>query len=391
MRRVSLSELALDKPLPWPLYDEQGNLLLREGYVLSIPRHLNSLIERGAYIKTTVAIKSTFDHLARIPLSEDEQFAFRATSIPMVKPVFARAEALSQSLKRLHAHLQAQSLQIELRTVVRSLANSLMQACADDADALLAAFHVDRQFPYLVTQQLLGCALTEIAAREMGLDEPTRLSLACASLTRDIALLPWQSQLDLQTQSLDANQNALIRAHPLRSAEILAEQGVDDPLWLQFVRQHHERLDGSGYPHALRGSAILPGARLLGIADSYAAMVTPRPNRTGQFPKEALKALYLQRASLYDEELLRLSVGTLTTSPPGTMVRLANGELGVIRSRQKKDALPDIWALYDKNGMPIMTPKPRLASDPAHTITGVLRVEECRSAALVMKRLWTNI
>ena len=333
MRRVQQSDLALDKPLPWALYDEHGNLLLRAGYVISIPRHLDSLIKRGAYIQTTVPKKpQPFESPST---NSSDQFSFRATALPTSQPVFTRAEALAQSLKRLHAHLQAQSLQVELRTIVRSLANTLIQACTEDADALLAAFHLDRQSPYLVIQQLLGSTLTEIAAREMGLDTETRLSLICAGLTRDIALLPWQAQLDMQTHGLDAQQNALIREHPLRSAEILASHGIDDPLWLEFVRQHHERLDGSGYPFALQGNAILPGARLLGIADSYSAMVTPRPNRQGKIPKEALKALYLQRACLYDEELLRVSVGTLTTLPPGTIVRLANDELAVIRSRPK--------------------------------------------------------
>ncbi len=388
MRRVLLSELLLDKPLPWSLYDEHGNLLLREGYVISIPRHLDSLLKRGAYIQAT-PIASAFIE-TQSNTSTQAQFAFRASSLPSVQPVFGRAEALAQTLKRLHQHLQTQTLQAALRDIVRSLAHSVMQACADDADALLAAFHLDRQSPYIVIQQLLGCALTEIAARDMGMDAPTRLSLACASLTRDIALLPWQAQLDMQTHRLDANQNALIRVHPIRSAEILQENGVDDPLWLELVRQHHERLDGTGYPHGISGDAMLPGARLLAIADSYAAMVTPRPNREGRLPKDALKALYLQRASLYDEALLRLSVGALTTLPPGTMVRLANDELAVVRSRPKKGEPVELWALYSQNGMPIMTPQRRDASTPAHAITDVLRIEDCRSAALVMKRFWTH-
>lgn len=392
MRRVQPSELILDQPLPWPLYDEYGNLLLREGYVISIPRHLSSLLKRGAYVKAASTLRPAPPAAKTLPSSSETEYVFRprAMASTSVQPVFSRAEALAQTLKRLHAHLLAQSLQAELRTIVRSLANSVIQACADDSDALLAAFHLDRQSPYLVIQQLLGCALTEIAAREMHLDAPTRLSLACACLTRDIALLPWQAQLDLQTHGLDPQQNALVRAHPVRSTEILMEHGVDDALWLELVRQHHERIDGSGYPNALSGDSILLGARLLAIADSYAAMVTPRANRTGKIPKDALKALYQQRASLYDENLLRISVSTLTALPPGTIVRLANGELAVIRARQKKDAPPDLWTIYDKSGMPVMTPQRRDPNIPEHAITGVLRVEECRSAILVMKRLWNQ-
>ena len=72
------------------------------------------------------------------------------------------------------------------------------------------------------------------------------------------------------------------------------------------------------------------------------------------------------------------------------MVRLANDELAVVRSRPKKGEPMELWALYSQNGMPIMTPQRRDASTPAHAITDVLRIEDCRSAALVMKRFWTH-
>ena len=85
---------------------------------------------------------------------------------------------------------------------MQSLARSVIDACAQDPDAFLAALHLDRQHPYLVVQQLLGAALTELAAAELQLDAPTRRSLACAALTRDVALLPLQGQLDRQAGAL---------------------------------------------------------------------------------------------------------------------------------------------------------------------------------------------
>lgn len=295
MRRIRQSDLVLNEPLPWPLYDENGNLLLREGYVLSIPRHIDSLLARGAYAPDPPA-----DNPGQpVPTLPDY-----VVPPPAADPVFARADTLALTLKRLHAHLLAASLQAELRQVVLALARGIIDACSEDADALLATM------------------------------------------------------------------------------------GVTDPLWLELVRQHHERTDGSGYPRALSGDAILPGARLLAIADSYAAMVTPRPNRVGQFPRDALKSLFLERARLYDDPLVQLSIKTLTMHPPGTLARLANGEFAVVRSRQKQNEPMDLWSLYDSSGMPILRPQRRDSTDPAHGITGSLRVEECRSAALVLKRLW---
>lgn len=381
MRRILQSDLVLNEPLPWPLYDEDGNLLLREGYVLSIPRHINTLLERGAY-----APLPPIEAVEQPTLLLPECNATLSTA----DPVFVRAERLAMSLKRLHAHLQAATLRTELHPVVLGLGHGILDACQEDADAMLAALHLDRQHPYLVIQQLLGATLVEIAAGELGLDTSERLSLACAALTRDLSLLPMQAQLDQQAGALTPQQAAWVHSHPERSASLLAEMGVKDSVWLELVRQHHERYDGSGYPQGLRGDAILPGARLLAIADSYAAMVTPRPNRAGQFPRDALKALFLDRVRLYDDPLLQLSIKTLTMNPPGTLVRLANGEFAVVRSRKKHNESIDLWSLYDSNGMPILRPQYRDSTDPAHDITGSLRVEDCRSAALVLKRLWTQ-
>ncbi|MEG0785827.1 MAG: HD domain-containing phosphohydrolase [Comamonas sp.] len=381
MRRIVQSDLVLNEPLPWPLYDEDGNLLFREGYVLSIPRHINTLLTRGAY--------------APLPPSDPSQqptlvLSECTVTLSTADPVFVRADRLAMTLKRMHAHLQAATLRIELHPVVLGLAHGILDACAEDADALLAALHLDRQHPYLVIQQLLGATLVEIAARELGLSESERLSLACAALTRDLSLLSMQAQLDQQAGTLTPQQAALVRSHPDRSATLLAEMGVTDTIWLELVRQHHERYDGSGYPRGLSGDAIVVGARLLAIADSYAAMVTPRPNRAGQFPRDALKALFQDRVRLYDDPLLQLSIKTLTMHPPGTLVRLANGEFAVVRSRKKRNESIDLWSLYDSNGMPILRPQYRDSTDPAHDITGSLRVEDCRSAALVLKRLWTQ-
>ena len=72
------------------------------------------------------------------------------------------------------------------------------------------------------------------------------------------------------------------------------------------------------------------------------------------------------------------------------MMAVDNGALAVVRSRQKHDAPLDLWSLYDANGMPVMRPQRCDAADPAHGIVGALRVEECRCAALVLKRLWTH-
>lgn len=392
MRKVMPSELLLNQPLPWSIYDGHGNLLLKAGNVISIAKHINALIVRGAYTEAPLPRRRPEASNPTDPRAGDPVTSLQAGIGPRehVLSIFARVDALAMTLERLHKRLQENSLQAQLAPVVRSLAHAVMEASKDNPDALLAACHLDRHHAYLVVQQLLSTVMAEITARAMRMDDAARLSLVCAALTRDIALLPVQQQLDTQTAPLEPAQITMLHSHPQRTMEILMGMGVDDPLWLSCVHQHHERQDGSGYPRALQGEAILSGARVLAIADSYAAMVTPRPNRVGHLPKDALQTLQAQGAQLYDTAILQLFADALTEHPPGTLVRLSNGETGFIRTRKKVEGQPDLWLLYNDSGVPTMRPKRCDASDPAYAITDILRVEACRSAHLVMTRMWSQ-
>lgn len=392
MRKVMPSELLLNQPLPWSIYDEHGNLLLKAGHVISIAKHINNLVLRGTYTEAPPPRRQPSEADPTDSRTTDPVTIFQTGNAPRFHPlsVSARVDALAMTLERLHSRVRTQSLPSELRTLIRSLAHAVLEACTDNTDTLLAACHMDRHHTYLVVQQLLSTALVALTAREMDMDDATRMSLVCAALTRDIALLPVQVQLDRQHTPLTAEQIALLRSHPQRTKQMLTEMAIDDPLWLEFVLQHHERLDGSGYPNALQGDAILAGSRLLAITDSYAAMVTPRPNRLGQQPRKALQALHSDCPHLYDRSILQQMSDAVTELPPGTLVRLANGEVGVVRTRQPAGELPDVWLIYNDNGMPLMRPKRCNTTEATYAITDILRVEECRSAALVMKRLWTQ-
>ena len=382
MRRIYQSDLVLHQPLPWSLYDELGNLLLRAGLTLTSQRHLDKLLQRGAYVQLQLQTPPAAPADAAAPAS--------TTVLRMGEPVFVRAAHMARQLTQLHAQLHTGTVPYNMVAVVRQLAHHLIDACSEDADALLAALHLERQASYLATQQLLGAAVVDTVAQTLGMDESTRATLACAALSRDVTLLPEQAQLDKQDTPLTAQQRQWVQGHPARSVALLQQVGVRDALWLQLVQQHHERIDGSGYPAQLVGEAIAQSARLLGIADSYAAMVTPRSNRQAHFPHGALQTLFAQRGRLYDDALLQLTIKTLSVYPPGSLLRLANGETAVVRARRAPRQPLDLWCLYDPQGLPLAQAQPRLASQPAHQITGGVRAEDCQSAGPMLQALWAK-
>jgi response regulator RpfG family c-di-GMP phosphodiesterase len=126
---------------------------------------------------------------------------------------------------------------------------------------------------------------------------PVRVrGMELAGLFQDIGLLALPGDLLAVAGPLDGRTVELLRAHPDTSAEILeplSRVGVP----VAAVRAHHERLDGSGYPHGLRGRQIPFGAQLLAVADTYAALTSQRPHRPAVERGQALAALRAQAAA----------------------------------------------------------------------------------------------
>ena len=224
MRQININELALNEPLPWTVYDGYGNLLLREGYVLSVPRHIDSLLARGAYVKVQEPQVDSADEVVV------EQMPNQMRLAEAREPVFARATRLANSLERLHSDVRAGRLRGEMRRLVEGMAHVIGLACEHDADALLAALHTNRQHPYLVVQQLLGAAITEIVAREAQVDDVTRTAWVCAALTRDVGLVEVQPALDQQTTPLTGDQMMVVHHHPEHAVSMLEQMGVTDSL-----------------------------------------------------------------------------------------------------------------------------------------------------------------
>jgi hypothetical protein len=116
------------------------------------------------------------------------------------------------------------------------------------------------------------------------------------------------------------------------------------------VLHHHERLDGSGYPHGLRGEDIPCPTRLLAIVDIYTAMLRPRTYRDAMPARMALRSIFLERGQLVDDALAAALIKELGVYPPGTLVRLANDEIGIVVRRGEDATHPLVFRLMTAEG-----------------------------------------
>lgn len=372
LRRVGLGDLKLGDPLPYSVFDRSGTLLLRQGFVITLEKHLRRLIDNGLYRVQGGELKG--------PATS------QAPKVKEVFNVFDEMETVKLRLRRLFEDIKA-GVGEDFPDRVMDIAFIVQDSYTRDGDAALASLHLDYHSSYSVVHHLQAALLCEIISMKRGISSAGRITLISAALTHDAGILDIQDDLESE-QALSDAQKARIRAHPTRGAEVLRRLGVYDIVWLDAVQHHHERIDGSGYPEALPADKITLPSRILAIADMYSAMVRDRPYRKAMLSHSALKDLLVSQGSKCDPQMIQLMIKEVGVFPPGTLVKLKNGEAAVVTERQDNRACPIVHSFVGANNMPMLTPFRRDTSLPDYAIQGMVPHSQYKSCTAIINSMW---
>lgn len=293
----------------------------------------------------------------------------------------APAEVEEQYLQRANALAQEMDFPAAVQDVVRHI----QRACELDADAMVGFAHLDVTGPYTVLHPLHQAVFGEVFARYIKMSVAERMTMACAALTTNIAMLDLQEILWRQASPLTELQHQLVQLHPAWSREMLVRLGVTDLAWLDAVQAHHERADGKGYPAGTLGDQIPFAARMIALTDIYDAMVTPRQHRAPN-PRAALRDLFLKRGQAIDAELSAIAIKGLGIYPPGTFVKLQNGEVAIVIKRVPGNINPIVRSLVGPRGAPLERFYRRTTDIAMFKIQDV--VSRDPSVRLDLRRIW---
>jgi PAS domain S-box-containing protein len=177
--------------------------------------------------------------------------------------------------------------------------------------AVLAMSHmVESRDPYTAGHERRVADLAIAIGKELGMADGELGALRLAATIHDIGKIALPAEILSKPGVLSEIEFALIKAHPTTGFDILADIDFGSPV-AEIVRQHHERLDGSGYPAGLRDGDILPEARVLAVADVVEAMISHRPYRPALSIEEALAEIEGGRGTRYDAEAVAACVRLL--------------------------------------------------------------------------------
>jgi HD-GYP domain-containing protein (c-di-GMP phosphodiesterase class II) len=177
------------------------------------------------------------------------------------------------------------------------------------------------------------------------------LKLGLAALLENVGMYKIPDSVLEKKGSLDENEMRMIREHPKESYEILDGLG-ERYRWLAEVAvQVHERTDGSGYPHGLKGGEIYELSSVIGLTDMYVAMTSDRPYRDKIVQTEAIKHIVEEGKGEFPANIRKVFLNGISLFPVNTYVRLNNKSIGRVISTQKQQPLrPTIELLYDSTG-----------------------------------------
>jgi putative nucleotidyltransferase with HDIG domain len=200
-------------------------------------------------------------------------------------------EQLKQDIiKRKRAEEEVQLTIDKLRRVTGGIIQAIAQT-------------VERRDPYTAGHQRRVSDLARSLATELGLSKRQIDAIRMAGLIHDLGKICVPAEILSKPGQITEIEHTLIKVHPQIGHEILSEIEFPWPL-AQIILQHHERIDGTGYPAGLAGENILLEARILAVADVVEAMASHRPYRPTLGLKRALEEISINRGVLYDSEIV---------------------------------------------------------------------------------------
>ena len=188
--------------------------------------------------------------------------------------------------------------------------------------------------------------LSMIIARDIKLPQEVAAPLALSALFHDVGHKNIPDKILNKLDPLTQAERNFYELHTQYGVEIGERLRFPAPV-VSVIRDHHEAFDGSGYPRKLKGEAIGVLARIISIANCYDELCNPLNVAAALTPHEALSMMFTKLRSKFDPKLLQVFIRCLGVYPPGTIVQLSNGVIGMVATVNTMRPMKPVLVIYD--------------------------------------------
>ncbi|MBI4292765.1 MAG: HD-GYP domain-containing protein [Betaproteobacteria bacterium] len=228
--------------------------------------------------------------------------------------------------------------------VVEKIAESVLR----NRGALLSLCAIKTKDEYTYLHSVSVCALMMVLCRAVEMDEKSVREAGLGGLLHDVGKMTTPDAILNKPGRLTDEEFALMREHVVAGREILESTPGITPVALTVAAEHHERFDGSGYPHGLKAQAISPMGQLSAIVDVYDAITSDRVYHKGIPAPAALRKLLEWSRMHFNPDSVHIFIKAVGIYPTGSLVLLESGRLAVVVDQSEGSLLePRVRVVYD--------------------------------------------
>ena len=219
-------------------------------------------------------------------------------------------------------------------SLVEEISSSVMR----NPDALISLARLKNKDDYTYMHSVAVCALMIALAKKMNMDDKQIRDAGLAGLLHDVGKMMISQLILDKPGKLTDDEFVAVKEHPVKGHKILSEiSGVSEAA-LDVCLHHHERFDGTGYPHRLAGEKISLFARMGAVCDVYDAVTSNRAYKAGWEPSESLRRMAVWNGH-FDPVVFQAFVKCIGIYPTGALVRLKTGRIGVVIEQSENSLL----------------------------------------------------
>lgn len=344
LKRISVQQLTLGMHVKEFCGSWMEHPFWRNGFLLEDPKDIKRIhgssiqevwIDVGKGVDVPQGEPSVLEKQAH---AQAEQALGRIEPVPQEPVAVSVADEIAQASRICAQSKQAvKSMFQEARmgkvvdtAAALSLVEDISASVSRNAEALISLARLKTTDDYTYMHSVAVCAMMVALARQLGLSEAETRSAGLAGLLHDLgkAMMPMQV-LNKPGKLTDA-EFIIIKSHPLEGHAMLLKVPDIDPIALDVCLNHHEKVNGSGYPKALKADEISLFAKMGAVCDVYDAITSNRPYKAGWDPAESLRKMAEWADGHFDRQVFEAFVKSLGIYPIGSLVRLSSGRIAVV-------------------------------------------------------------